>query len=328
MHCRYKAVEEDGLIAENIIDGENEALIRQELEGQGLKLISLLEIKEKRGISFTSSKKLSLFSKEWSALLSAGIPVTEALAFLAEGQGKKGKDLIFRLQKNIEKGSGIGDSFAETRSFPPFFCTLLKVGELSGTLPEQLEISAAYYKKEGEFFSRLKTALAYPGGILFFALSVCIVILSFVLPSFALLFNALEIPVPPVMEAALGAGLFFRERGVLLLSGTVLLFLLFFRWSRTAEGKKKKDEFFFRLNFTRRLFLIRFCLALSALLKSGMPLSFALQEMKKMETNESAASAIGEVLREVERGGEFSKALQKQGKTTAAFGHADRKSVV
>ena len=60
MHCRYKAVEEDGLIAENIIDGENEALIRQELEGQGLKLISLLEIKEKRGISFTSSKELSL----------------------------------------------------------------------------------------------------------------------------------------------------------------------------------------------------------------------------------------------------------------------------
>lgn len=119
-----------------------------------------------------------------------------------------------------------------------FFTALLQVGELSGTIPEQLRLAAACYRKEEEFIAGMKSALSYPVFVLFFSFLVFALILTVILPSFAALFDALDIPLPAVTRAALALGLFLQEKG--------FIFLLNFSWVQSAvssgyevNGEKK-----------------------------------------------------------------------------------------
>lgn len=108
-------------------------------------------------------KELAFFAREWSALLEAGIPAIEGLMILA--QRKERKFLSFVAQHQ-ETGQSLSDGFRQTKLFPPFFCALLRIGELSGTLPTQLEVAATYYTRERDLHEKIKSACYYPATLL------------------------------------------------------------------------------------------------------------------------------------------------------------------
>ena len=86
---------------------------------------------------YRGAAALSLFCREWSALLAAGLPVTETLAVM-EAQGKKAeRAALAEAAEMIESGRTLSEAFASCGTFPPFFLSMLAVGELSGTLPEE-----------------------------------------------------------------------------------------------------------------------------------------------------------------------------------------------
>ena len=319
MYFRYKAYEEGGPVREGIIRGTSAQKIREEIRNSGLHVVLIEEMKKAKPVSCFTRKKLALFASGWAALISAGIPVTEALSVLQDGRKKKEKQVLEKLQNTIEAGHGISDSFAESGAFPAFFCALLKVGELSGTLPEQLISAADYYKKEDEFLRNLQTALLYPLAVLLFALLVSVLVLGFLLPSFALLFDALAVPLPPMTKAALAFGLFLQRNGITILIFVALLFLAGFRCIRTEKGKEKTDRLLFRSAFVRQLILARFSRALSALLESGTTLSEALKETALMETNKTARQDICRWAAAVEKGGDFARLVHDAGWTGNTF---------
>ena len=84
MYFRYKAYEEGGSVREGIIEGTEAEDVRAEIRNGGLHLVSLSEIKKAGKTSFLSPAPLALFAGEWSSLISAGIPVTEALSVLRD----------------------------------------------------------------------------------------------------------------------------------------------------------------------------------------------------------------------------------------------------
>lgn len=319
MYFRYKAYEEGGSFREGIIEGTAAEDVRAEIRNGGLHLVSLSEIKKAGKTSFLSPAPLALFAGEWSALISAGIPVTEALSVLRDGQGKKEKQVLLELQSTIEAGHGISESFRKSGEFPSFFCALLQVGELSGTLPDQLSLAATCYKKEAALMQNLRLALLYPLTVLLFAVLVSVLVLAFLLPSFALLFEALAVPLPGVTRAALAAGLFLQKHGIIVL--VVILSFLWglFRWTRTEKGKEKTDALLFRSAFVRKTILVRFTRALSALLESGVTLSEALKQTALMENNLTASREIFKWAAAVEKGGDFPKLVTESGWTGNAF---------
>ena len=92
----------------------------------------------------------------------AGLPVTETLAVM-EAQGKKAeRAALAEAAEMIESGRTLSEAFASCGTFPPFFLSMLAVGELSGTLPEELSRLSQYYEKRAEFRRKLSEALAYP----------------------------------------------------------------------------------------------------------------------------------------------------------------------
>lgn len=244
MEFLYKAYADSGEVEEGRVAAAGKREAADELRSRGLHPMTIRKTGEKKKVSLFKRRRLADLAEEWESLLSAGIPVTETLDILGGGRSGKEKILLGEIKATIEAGHSIAESFAGSRAFPPFFTALLQVGELSGTIPEQLRLAAACYRKEEEFIAGMKSALSYPVFVLFFSFLVFALILTVILPSFAALFDALDIPLPAVTRAALALGLFLQEKG--------FIFLLNFSWVQSAvssgyevNGEKEVQMRFF-----------------------------------------------------------------------------------
>lgn len=111
------------------------------------------------------------------------------------------------------EGRTLWETLDESGAFPRFFTALIQVGEMTGTLPEELDRIAEHYRKKAEFKRKAVSALAYPCFVLLFALTVLLTILTFILPTFETLFASLQITIPAGARIALAAGKFLQETG-------------------------------------------------------------------------------------------------------------------
>lgn len=311
---RYRAFREGGSPFSSVIaaESEKEAVLRLREKG-----CTVMRLREERRLirrrPYRGAAALSLFCREWSALLAAGLPVTETLAVM-EAQGKKAeRAALAEAAEMIESGRTLSEAFASCGTFPPFFLSMLAVGELSGTLPEELSRLSQYYEKRAEFRRKLSEALAYPLFVFCFSAAVFLLVLTVVLPSFALLFEGLRIPLPPATEAALALGSFLREKGLLLLAGAGAMAAGLLLWLRTARGKDAADRLFMKSAFIRRILLIRFCYSLSSLLSAGRPLSEALADTAKASENGEMRRRTEKLAAVLARGGGFTDALREAG---------------
>lgn len=281
------------------------------LREKGFRIIRL-EAAPKRRFArhpFFDRRKLATFCREWASLLDAGISHTAALSMLAAHEGPKEKPILLAIAAAITDGTETAKIFRRSGEFPEFFCAMLSVGELSGTLPDELRLLAAHYERERKFRKKITAALSYPLFVLFFACCVFLLILTVVLPSFSLLFQTLSIPLPAVTAAALSFGLFLQDYGLFLLLFWLLAILALSLYAHTEKGR----DFFYclllRSRFIKRLLLIRFCTALSALLTSGAPLSEALPEAAAVTENTEARRRIAKAAKAATGGIQLHQAL-------------------
>lgn len=258
-----------------------------------------------------SGQPLALFCREWSSLLAAGLPLTRALEVTASRRRGAVRRALEEVMTTISSGVPLSAAFRQSGLFPDFFLSMVEVGEMSGTLPEQLARLARYYEKETAVKRQFAGALAYPLFLLAFALAVFTLILTVILPSFSLLFEALALPIPPLTGAALALGAFLRTYGPAIGTALAALILLLFLAVRTEQGKEQRDRLLFRSAFVRRLFLIRFCAALSSLLRSGSPLSEALSAAEEAAGNREGRRRIRYVRERLSRGSSFASSLEE-----------------
>ena len=281
------------------------------LREKGFRIIRLEPVPKKRFAKrpFFNRRKLSVFCREWASLLDAGISHTAALSMLAEHEGPKEKPILLAMAAAITDGTETAGVFRRSGEFPEFFCAMLGVGELSGTLPEELRLLAAHYERERKFRKKITAALSYPLFVLLFACCVFLLILIVVLPSFSLLFQTLSVPLPAVTAAALSLGLFLQKYGLFLLLVLLLAMLALSLYAHTEAGAGRLCRILLRFRFVKRLLLIRFATALSALLTSGAPLSEALSEAAAVTENTEARRRIAKAAKAATGGVPLSQAL-------------------
>lgn len=311
----YKAYDEENRFAEGDIAAASRREAAAELAARGLHPVHVVEKKQssRKGARPFPRKRLALFAGEWASLLEAGLTMTESLSLLESQADKKERARWERIAASITAGHGIWESFESSGLFPPFFISLVKVGEMTGTLPQELRRLSSYYKKEEALIEKMKHALAYPLFVSCFALAVFFLILTFILPSFSLLFTSLGIEMGGAARVCLRLGLFLKQQGLVLLL-LVLLILLFLVWlGTTKQGRRRAARLFYRADWFRRILLIRFCYTLAAFLESGKPLTASLEDCKTVLGNQEAARAISFVISRIQRGGSFSEALEESG---------------
>ncbi len=313
----YKAFDEEGSMSEGEILAASRREAAEGLASRALHPVKLLEVKEGRRLwtkaPFHSRKALALLASEWASLLDAGLLLTESLTLLAGHRKGKDKAILLSLSERISQGHPVWESFVNTGVFPPFFISMIQVGEMTGTLPEELAAAALYYRKEDAYVKKLESTLAYPLFVLLFAFAVLLVILLFILPSFETLFETLGIPLPAGAAMGLALGGFLKESGSVLALALLLALggLLFY--NETEKGKEERGRLLYRFTFYRRMLLIRFALSLSAFLESGKTLSESLGDAGDVVGNPAAKRALSRVRAALDRGEEFPRALEVSG---------------
>ena len=290
----YTATTMEGLVVEGVIEASEEKSAIEKLKNTGHHPVKALcaERRElKRRFWHRSAKgDVLTFTTEMSALLSAGLPLDRSLNILSDiSESKEMKSVIQSILKSIREGSAFSDALQRhPKVFSKLYVSMIRAGEVGGVLDVVLDKLGEFLETSKELKDTVISAMIYPTILVMTGGASIIVLLTFVLPRFSVIFaelgNALPLPDTDPPD--------FQQRPEVLLvdrshdgSGR----WVFLRsYIKSESGRYKWDAVKLRLvgDVTRKLETARFCRTLGTLLKSGVPLLQGLTNAKEVLGNQ------------------------------------------
>lgn len=236
------------------------------------------------------SKEKDYFLENLAILFGASINVLEALdALKAEAQSRKLRRVIDAIKEDINSGYPLSKALERARIFPGHAISLIRIGEESGRLSENLKVVAAERQKDREFKSKIRSAMAYPLIVLTLTLLIGVGVSWFILPRLASVFAELEVELPAITKMLIASGRFLGDYGALvvplvLLGFTTLVYLVFFFPYTRFIGEKILFVFPGTKYFIREIEVARFGYMLGNLLNAGLPIVPALESVCSVAT--------------------------------------------
>lgn len=269
-----------------------------------------------------SQKEKIFFAEHLSLMIKGGIPIAEALETLRdETRSRTFRKVLNDVLKRTLEGESLEKSFAKyPRIFNHFFLSVIRVGEKSGTLDENLRYLSLQLRKDYEMQGKVVSSLLYPALIISLAIVIVLVVIFFVLPKIIPVFQALQVmgvvgQLPLATKILLNLGTFLKKYGLLIPIALIFLFLIFKFLQRIRFIKFCFDKISLSLPFLGQIFkninLARFSRNLYTLLKSGMPILEALEICSDVLPNEVYRRNLSSIKSGVERGEKISSGLKK-----------------
>jgi len=235
--------------------------------------------------TFGLGKERDYFVENLSMLISGGMPIIGALDSIAtEMRSRRMKNIIAAIQSDIESGSPLWRTLAKTSLFPEHAVSLIRLGEESGKLIENLKVVAIEQEKDRVFRSKLRSAMMYPVFVLSLTVIIGIGIAWFILPKLATVFAQLKITLPLITKILIGAGTFLGSYGQYAVPAAItvmaVLFFFIFLFSKT----KFIGQFILFSSpgikgLIKEVEVARFGYLLGTLLQAGLPITHALDSL-------------------------------------------------
>lgn len=267
----------------------------------------------------TTVRERSLFCRQFTSLLRAGVTIIDALGMLADQTDNKGfSRAIRKVQTNLQKGETLADSMKKfPEYFPPMLVNLVAAGEASGSLDISFERMAVQFEKDAKLKGMIKKAMTYPLVVLVVAIVVVIIMLAYVVPSFMGMFADMDIEMPKLTMAVVAASDFVRGHLVLIVVLLVTLVVGVKAFVSSARGKAIISYLGVKLpaisDFTVKSSASRLARTLSTLVGSGISLVDALEIAAKTMNNTLFQEAILDAREEVLKGVPLSEPLARSG---------------
>lgn len=257
---------------------------------------------------------LLLFTKHLSIALKAGLTIVDALDMLYDQAAGKMKKIIGEIKDTVSSGKPFHEALgAHGQYFSPLYVSMVKTGELTGKLEENLSHLADNLWKNHELKQKVKSAMMYPSLVFIAIVGLGFAISFFVLPKIIPLFKTLNVKLPLTTRGLLFIADLFAAHGLSISIGFVI-FVIFFRWLL------KKD---FVKPFTHRIILMlpvvktivknlniaRFTNTMATLLSSGITVDTSLQIIVEATQNRSYKKAIQSLIVEVQKGKRMASVL-------------------
>ena len=231
----YIAISSEGQEQKGVIEAESEKHARQLLRDRSYIPIKVYSAQEKKGegASFLSSltktqtlssKELALITRQLATLLSAGLPVEEALGAVGEQTEKQRiKALILSVRSKVVEGHALSSAMREhPASFAALYTATIAAGEKTGHLDTVLERLAEYTEQQWQMRQKLKTALIYPSMIVLVAVGIVGFLLEYVVPKMVAVYGHLNQALPWMTELLIGMSEFVKSYGFYTVIGIVL----------------------------------------------------------------------------------------------------------
>ena len=268
-----------------------------------------------------SDKALAVFTRQFSVMIDAGLPLVQCLQILGEQQENKAfQHIILQVREDVETGSSLANALKKhPQAFSDLYVNMVAAGEAGGILDTILQRLATYIEKAARLKAQVKSAMIYPVTVIAIAILVVYVILWKVIPVFASLFESLgaSLPLPTrvVVELSNFVGRFWWLIAILVVAGIVAVR----KYYKTPQGKLVIDNLMLKAPVLgmvlRKIAVARFCRTLGTLLSAGVPVLESLEITARTSGNAVIERAILEVRKQVEEG----KALAEPLKATNQF---------
>ena len=264
-----------------------------------------------------SAKNIAVFTRQFSVMIDAGLPLVQCLEILGtQEEDKNFAETILQTRADVESGASLADAMKKhPKVFDPLFTNMIAAGEAGGILDTILKRLATYIEKNVKLKGQVKSAMIYPVAVITIACLVVGVILWKVIPTFAALF------------AGLGATLPLPTRIVIWMSNSLVSFMPFIvvgivggaygfrQYYATNQGRHLIDAVVLKAPILglimRKIAVARFCRTLSTLLSSGVPILDGLEITAKTAGNATVEDAILATRKSIERGETISAPLKE-----------------
>jgi general secretion pathway protein F len=306
----YRATTREGVIVEGLLDAADEDLAAEKLKKTGiipLKLLSADRGAKKRIINLRSNKAdLQTFTGELSVLLNAGLPLDRSLNILSEVFEKKEmKDIIQSILQSIREGKSFSDAIQnQPQIFPRLYINMIKAGEASGLLDIVLSKLNEYLGSSKELKDHIFSAMIYPAILFVTGIVSIIILITFVIPKFSVIFGDLGRSLPLPTKILLAVSSTLQSYWWILLMSVIAGFFMFRYYIKSGSGRYYWDVLKLKLlgDIIIKLETARFCRTLGTLLKSGVPLLQALNNAKDVIENQVISSSLDTISKGVKEG--------------------------
>ncbi len=319
----YTIRDQTGALRKAVVDAESENVLARRLREQGFQVASIKPTKsatKKPGGGFGRVRltDLSIFCRQFSTMIDAGVSLVRCLSVLAEQTASpKLKAIVMDIQKEVEAGQTLSASMRKyPRVFNNLFVGLVRAGEVGGVLEESLQRLSQFLEKDVELRRKVKSAMTYPCIVIVVAITIVTLLVALILPRFMQLFTDLGVKDFPTMtQMLMDFSHFLNQYWYIALGGLVVFYMLFRAFVRTKFGKRVYDRFklsmpvFGKLN--HKICLARFSRTLGTLLSSGVPILQALETVAGTVDNDIIADAVLEARARIREGDRIGDPLQK-----------------
>jgi type IV pilus assembly protein PilC len=263
------------------------------------------------------SKNIAVFTRQFSVMIDAGLPLVQCLDILGnQEEHKYFAQVILATRSDVESGMSLADAMKRhPKVFDALFCNMIAAGEAGGILDTILKRLATYIEKAVKLKSQVQSAMIYPIAVIVIAAVVIGVILWKVIPTFASLFAGLgaELPLPTRVVIALSNNL-VRFFPFLIVVGVAAVWG-FKSYYATEKGRRVVDGALLKAPIFgpifRKIAVARFCRTLATLMASGVPILDGLDITAKTAGNAVIEDAIQTTRKSIERGETIAQPLKE-----------------
>ena len=262
-----------------------------------------------------SDRDVLRFTEDLATLLGSGVTLDRSLQILRDAADKQAlKSVIGDVLKAVKKGSYLSDALAgHPKQFSQFYVNMVKAGEAGGFLDLILERMSIYLKDIKELKDYVVSAMIYPLFLVCIGGASILVLLTYVIPKFAVIFADMGQAIPLSTQALIGTAAFFRRYALLLLAVFAVGIFFWRRFAATAPGRYRMDALFRRLpvagGFVQELETARFARTLGTLIRSGVPILGSLTLVQGVIRNRVIAQSLDLIRERVREGDALSKPL-------------------
>ena len=315
----YRGLDSSGNVKKGTIEANTEEAAKSKLRSEGINITEFGESKDVEIALFkkkVKNKDLSVFCKQFAAVLRAGVPIISALDMMSSSmENKTLKEALEQAAAHVQKGGTLAEALKlNTNVFPPMLSNMVAAGESSGKLEICFERMAAQFEKDGHIEGKIKSAMMYPIVILLVVIGVVILMLTMVVPTFAEMFEEMGAQLPKATQLLVNASNFLVARWYVVLLVAVLIVVGIKVFSATEFGQEFNGNAALKLpifgNLNVKTAAATFSRTFATLLASGISMIDAIEQTANVMKNKVVRDKLKECKVQVSRGVPLSKPIK------------------
>ena len=288
-----------------------------QLKRQRLIIVKVDQEKAKKRPGRIKTRDIVIFTRQFSTMINAGLPLVQALDILSkQSENKALQDVTHQVVYDVESGNTVADALRKhPKAFTELYVSMVAAGEAGGILDTILMRLATFLEKNDALVGKVKSAMIYPTVIMSVAAIAIMVLLIFVIPVFENMFASVNLALPLPTRIVIGLSGFLTGYWWAVLAVGFFVVTSLRKYYKTSDGQLRIDSLLLKMpvlgDMLRKSAVSRFTRTLGTLISSGVSILDGLEITAKTTDNRVIHDAIMESRASIAGGDTISAPLQK-----------------